>query len=559
MKKYLSLLLIILMLLLSSCVNKDKSNDPPAIDPEEPAIVEQEPVEPTEPEEEAAVTTDENGFAWRVEPTLEYKSIFYCPDCDVFSIDQEKKLDAKTGMVINDEIHGGHGGSGSNYLYDEKKKLYGCYTFGEGEESFDMLTGDDFLERDGIKLRAFQKIDSEKVIVTEEDWGPSYAFSKAYINKKYALAYGITFVSDFIFDDISESYSLHNNWRIIDLFALRLNGKWGVLDKEGNAVVPFCFEDILLIDEKTAFAKYNGKYGILDINKTTEGTRMIYTTTTEVNLRKGPGTDSDKITTVPKGETVKVADFLDGEWFKVDYKGQAGYMKAEYLLGAAKIDVIPERDKEAFFEATEYQLFPPKKQSYDAEFAEVYKEFFDAVQNKELAVIDSFIDDQTILSFGGNYFGKTGFYEQWNLHSDPEQSELWAKLAEIMRLGGVYDGNEKSFIAPYTYSEWPAEFDGFECFAIIDKEVKVYMSDKTSSDVIGKLSYNIIKADTGSKLWKSGEYWHKSDQALISIKLPGGEFGYIKKQHIKSPIDYRLCIKRNDTGKWILTFLVSGD
>jgi len=43
---------------------------------------------------------------------------------------------------------------------------------------------------------------------------------------------------------------------------------WGILDTNGSISVPFVFDAILLIDEETAFAKYNGKYGILDIEKT---------------------------------------------------------------------------------------------------------------------------------------------------------------------------------------------------------------------------------------------------------------------------------------------------
>jgi|GEM_PF-5647379 len=62
----------------------------------------------------------------------------------------------------------------------------------------------------------------------------------------------------------------------------------------------------------------------------------FYKTTDNVNLREGPSTDFNKITTVPKGSTVSVTDFLDYEWFLVDYNGQAGYMKAEFLTEDAE-------------------------------------------------------------------------------------------------------------------------------------------------------------------------------------------------------------------------------
>jgi hypothetical protein len=36
----------------------------------------------------------------------------------------------------------------------------------------------------------------------------------------------------------------------------------------GNIALPFIFDDIEFIDNKYIFAKYNGKYGILDVEKT---------------------------------------------------------------------------------------------------------------------------------------------------------------------------------------------------------------------------------------------------------------------------------------------------
>jgi len=54
------------------------------------------------------------------------------------------------------------------------------------------------------------------------------------------------------------------------------------------------------------------------------------TVTAEVNLRKGPGTDTDVITLIPKGSTVEVDKCTNG-WCQVKFDGQDGYAIAQNL------------------------------------------------------------------------------------------------------------------------------------------------------------------------------------------------------------------------------------
>jgi uncharacterized protein YgiM (DUF1202 family) len=60
-----------------------------------------------------------------------------------------------------------------------------------------------------------------------------------------------------------------------------------------------------------------------------------YITTANVNLRRSPGTDGTRLATVPRGRTVNVTDFGDGEWYAVDFNGNKGYMIAEFLVDEA--------------------------------------------------------------------------------------------------------------------------------------------------------------------------------------------------------------------------------
>ena len=64
-------------------------------------------------------------------------------------------------------------------------------------------------------------------------------------------------------------YNNYKAWlRGTNFIGFQINNKWGIVDKNGKAIIPFIFDDIEFIDENRAFAKYNGKYGILDVEKT---------------------------------------------------------------------------------------------------------------------------------------------------------------------------------------------------------------------------------------------------------------------------------------------------
>jgi uncharacterized protein YraI len=52
--------------------------------------------------------------------------------------------------------------------------------------------------------------------------------------------------------------------------------------------------------------------------------------TATVNLRSGPGTDSEIITTIPAGSTVRITS-CSGEWCEVTWNGRSGYAIARNL------------------------------------------------------------------------------------------------------------------------------------------------------------------------------------------------------------------------------------
>lgn len=224
--------------------------------------------------------------------------------------------------------------------------------------------------------------------------------------------------------------------------------------------------------------------------------------------------------------------------------------------------IVPVEKQDAidYFIATEYQLLPPENQNFDGEFSRVYEAFREAIYNKDLNFIDSFIDERIFLSFGG-HMGREGLYDLWALHENPEQSELWVELEKIIELGGTYDESEKTFIAPYTWSgsvgyhvpegAYDSLQDGFYEYEefIIDKEVKVYEEENAQSRVIDTLSYNVCFRPLGSD-WEAD---------FVKIKTPSGAEGYTQQKYLRTVADMRLRISYEEEDGWRLRTFIGGD
>lgn len=237
--KYLSLFFIILLTACSITVNETS---------------------PSPVTTESASIYDERSLIWIVEPTLSYEWISYCGKERIFKDDKGTGIDVKTGKE-SDDVCWGHGGFRGTFLYDESKDSFGMAGGFEGEANFEMYPVSEFeLKFPDLvnQVHICYGVDSTKVKLFE-GWD-GYDISEA-LTGKCAVTYGNKPVSDFIYDS-GEVWGarLFNN-----IIAVQKNSKWGLIDKDGNIVVPFVLDHAVSIDNTTAFAKYEGKYGILSI------------------------------------------------------------------------------------------------------------------------------------------------------------------------------------------------------------------------------------------------------------------------------------------------------
>ena len=208
------------------------------------------------------------------------------------------------------------------------------------------------------------------------------------------------------------------------------------------------------------------------------------------------------------------------------------------------------------FSVTEHKLLPPKE-NFDAEFKAFYDEFAAAVGKKDMRFIDGILDSEVMSSFGGDP-GKEYFHAHW------DSQNLWAVLDEIIALGGVYypktseryPSYEKFFVAPYTFIGDFEELEGVDYYVVTGKDVPIHKEESIESEVVTKLEYRILEFHHSDAF--ALEFRDKGPEDFVSVTTLSGAVGYIQKQYLRSPIDYRLCIMQKD-GEWKLLWLIAGD
>jgi len=231
--------------------------------------------------------TPHSNLTWIVEPAFTYDIVFYCDEhgytANTYNW-ESFALSAQSGQIISD--HYGHEGPEfREWLFDTERNLFGKYTFGWGQDVA-LYPTDQFATHfpdHTDSLNYVRQVDSTEISGEDDpSYGMQYSLGEKYANSKYAVAYGNTLLTDFIFDvasNITEDprstdffnniYYMSNNMCDAQIYkntiAVHQNGKWGFVDTNGGIAVPFIFDHVASTDGDTAFVKLNGLYGILDV------------------------------------------------------------------------------------------------------------------------------------------------------------------------------------------------------------------------------------------------------------------------------------------------------
>ena len=212
---------------------------------------------------------DENALVWLIQPTFELDNIFICHsrycDCCVNLIAHITNDNEFSRLLYAHEC----GFMAQGYVrrfylfYDESKGMFALLNIIHGTADLHRLSRDELIIALHGWLKPVRRIDLSAFDFN--DYGVYHADEERFenlINGNIALIHGNTFITDFVFN----SQPWHSGWAINNLIPLRYNGKAGVLNENGDNVLPFMFEEIVLIDENLAFARIDGRFGILSIN-----------------------------------------------------------------------------------------------------------------------------------------------------------------------------------------------------------------------------------------------------------------------------------------------------
>ena len=201
------------------------------------------------------------------------------------------------------------------------------------------------------------------------------------------------------------------------------------------------------------------------------------------------------------------------------------------------------------------KLYPVDEADENAKFEAFREKLMAAAKVKDVDFIKEHTDKNIHYTFGLNDRIE-GFLRQWELDSNPEESMLWDELLQVLSLGGSFRNKEKtSFTAPYVYTEFPEDIDAFQHVAIIDKNVKVYAEPNTDAEVLGTLTYSIVRVL--ERHFKS-EAADRQEPTWLRIESRSGNTGYIPAEYGRSPVDYRGNWIKTD-GTWKMVFFIAGD
>ncbi len=194
---------------------------------------------------------------------------------------------------------------------------------------------------------------------------------------------------------------------------------------------------------------------------------------------------------------------------------------------------------------------PVDEASKDRSFVAFRTRLIAAVERRDSAFVLSIVDPRIKNGFGGDD-GIAAFKRGWKLPG--KSSRFWKEFLTVIKHGGAFDDGGRMFVAPYTFTAWPADIDAFEHHVVFGSDVNLRRRPDPMSEVIAKLSYNIITIES-EMLAKSGRSEYPG---WFHVKTLGGLRGFVKQDYVRSPIDYRAGFEKK-RGVWKMTFFLAGD
>lgn len=187
------------------------------------------------------------------------------------------------------------------------------------------------------------------------------------------------------------------------------------------------------------------------------------------------------------------------------------------------------------------RLVPRDESQRDPEFASFQRRLLDAVARRDVSAILRVTDRRVLMDFGGG----EGI-EEFEALLRRADSDFWDEFPRALALGGTF--RDAHYSAPYVFSTWPDEFDGFDCAAIVGSGVRLRDAPRATARQITTLDYDIVRVvldETETPGW-------------TQVQTATGLRGFVASHLVRSPTSYRARFARVN-GEWRLVAFVAGD
>ncbi len=188
------------------------------------------------------------------------------------------------------------------------------------------------------------------------------------------------------------------------------------------------------------------------------------------------------------------------------------------------------------------RLPPVDSCAADPSFAAYRSELRAAIARKDREAMLAAAADDIVIDFGGGA-GRAAFAKAWRLDA-PQSSPLWTELEAVLELGCTKDGD--ALVAPSLFAQLPEEADAFESLLAVKPGTALRSRPQDDAPAVAPLDWHLLTLDGDT------------EDGWMHASLPDGRSGYIRREHVRSPLDYRAHFRKIG-GRWRITSVVAGD
>lgn len=196
------------------------------------------------------------------------------------------------------------------------------------------------------------------------------------------------------------------------------------------------------------------------------------------------------------------------------------------------------------------RLAPMDEGPRDASFLKFRNEFKAIVARKDAKALMKIVMPNIQNSFGGDN-GAANFIKMWK--PAEANSHIWPVLKLVLDMGGNFD-SKTAFSAPYVFSAFPDDVDGFETVAVTAPNAVMREKPKADAAIVRQLDFDILNLTAGAK-----KLQHEAGpDDWLEVSDAAGKRGFVLQRDVRSPIDFRAGFEKKK-GRWRMVDLVVGD